>query len=116
MKNDSCPHENLVATAARTGKWEESLIAHANECVVCREVKEVAVWMGSLAGQFENEPVPHEKLVWLRSLIREEQARQDRALRPLAVAQGILVLGATAWLAVPQTQSIGVLLTAFSPT
>jgi hypothetical protein len=77
MKQMNCSQEEAVASAARTGSWPETLIAHAKECDICRDVAQTVQWMWALATPQEESgtdiipqqarPLPDPGLVWQRA-------------------------------------------------
>ena len=101
MKQALCPNEADVLRAAREDEWNESLRAHAAECARCRNLAQVATFMNKLgAAEDRQAPLPDPELVWLKAQVLARQARKERALKPLVVAEALgqaaaaLVVGA----------------------
>jgi hypothetical protein len=83
-----CPHEASVACSARTGCWDDSTKAHIEECVHCREIAEVTEWLGNIAKTEAKEcALPNAEQVWMNARTLAVQAAQERALRPLVIAE-----------------------------
>jgi hypothetical protein len=105
MNPISCPFERLIACCARTGCWDISTKAHAAECAHCREIVQVAEWLGCIAdSDVEERDLPGAERVWFSGCILAAQAAREKALRPLVImelvvrAALILVLAAgIAW-------------------
>ena len=90
MKQASCPNEADVLRAARADEWSESLRAHAAECARCRDLVQVTTFMNKLgAAEDKQAPLPDPELVWLKAQVLARQARKERALKPLVVAEAL---------------------------
>lgn len=83
MKQAGCPQEEAVSRAARSGRWDEPLAAHAAQCAVCGEVARAARWMQELArDEGEMSPLPDPILLWQRAqwaeMLSEKEAEAER--------------------------------------
>lgn len=91
MNRISCPHEETVSNAARTGCWDNSTRAHVRQCAHCREIAGIAEWMGSIARvDIRGAGLPGPERVYLNAKIAAMQAAQEKALRPLAIAESVV--------------------------
>jgi hypothetical protein len=104
MKLETCPQEEAVARAARTGNWEASLTTHADACPICRGIMQTSSWMQVLAHSPErNLPLPDASLLWWSAQLSEKQANAERPHEVLdwmvLVSVVVPCLGLAAWLA-----------------
>ena len=104
MTRLECTHEAAVVNAVLSGQWprhsDESLVAHAMECDVCREVASIAtlIYDDSERSRYEVH-VPAAGQVWWRSAIRARLESTQAAVRPIswlhaitgAIAIGVLL-------------------------
>jgi len=116
-----CLREQDIVEAIASGRWphacDPSLVAHAAECDVCRDVVTVAVALreDDFCARHEAR-VPSAGLVWWRATIRARAEATRVAERPLTVAQGIAGatavglacgLAGVAWQSVQRFQRVG---------
>jgi hypothetical protein len=95
--NDTCPFEPNVTEAATSGRWSESLRAHAASCPDCAAAAEVAPWMASFAKQDDREHIlPDPAVLWLKAKLLRSSAELERASLPITRMQiaAYLVLAA----------------------
>jgi hypothetical protein len=111
MTRLECPQEELVVRAVLTRAWpsgcDETLVAHAAECSVCREVAGIAELMREDSEDSRGEVhVPAAGQVWWRAAVRARLESTHAATRPMtwmhgitaAVVVGVLLAAATmAW-------------------
>jgi hypothetical protein len=100
----NCSQESLVADAARLGRWNDSLQAHAAACVNCRDLVHAVRAMQSLAISPAPEPsMSKATRICCLALLEQKQketARARRWLRAVEYATSLLlVLGTVGWLA-----------------
>jgi predicted anti-sigma-YlaC factor YlaD len=89
MKNQSCPHEEAVAAAARSGEWSDELRDHRDGCLICAELTLV---VAALAGDAENleqaaPALPDPSLIWLRARLSARRREVHRATRWILLVQ-----------------------------
>lgn len=88
MNRIACPHEKNIATAARTGCWDDAAKSHIQECSDCRDVASIAGWMGRIAiSDVKSAEVPCPEKVYLSAKINAMQEARARALRALEVTE-----------------------------
>jgi len=91
MNRITCPHEENITQAARTGRWDDSAKAHIRQCAYCREIAEIAEWMGHLAGTDPQKAVlPEPEQVMLNAQITAMQRAREKAMRPLMIAEFVV--------------------------
>ncbi len=91
MNGITCPHEENISNAARTGRWDDSTRAHVKQCPHCREIAGITEWMGNIAGMDAQEAVlPDPEQVFLNAQIAALQRAREKALRPLAIAEFVV--------------------------
>jgi hypothetical protein len=87
----TCPHEDNIANAARTGRWDDSTRDHVKQCAHCREIAGIAEWMGNIAGMDAQAAVlPDPKQVFLNAQIAALQVAREKALRPLVIVEFVV--------------------------
>jgi len=94
MSAPECPREQDVINAIVTGRWpdrcDESLCAHAAECVVCKELVAVtSVMRLDREGLHEEMSLPSAGQVWWRAAIRARLEASQRVAQPLSWIFGI---------------------------
>jgi hypothetical protein len=91
MNRITCQHEKNISDAARTGCWDDSTRAHVKQCAHCREIAEIAEWMGNIAGTDAQEAVlPDPEQVFLNAQIAAMQRAREKALRPLMIVEFVV--------------------------
>ncbi len=109
MTRNECIHEPFVVEAVLAGQWPEQanevLVAHADECEVCREVAVLTTLIHDdhERSRFEVQ-VPAAGQVWWRSAIRARLESTQTAMRPMswmhavtaAITAGVLLALVTA--------------------
>jgi hypothetical protein len=91
MNPISCPHETDVSKSVRTGRWDCDVKEHVKECSYCRNVAQVAEWLGNIGGTGEERcALPDPGQIWLNARIMAMQSVREKALRPLAIAEFVL--------------------------
>jgi hypothetical protein len=91
MNRITCPHEENISYAARTGCWDDSTRAHVKQCAHCREIAGITEWMGNIARMDVQEAVlPDPEQVFLIAQIAALQRAGEKALRPLAIAEFVV--------------------------
>src|SRR5215211_7083941 len=100
---NDCPHEHGVVNAVLSGRWpegcDESLVAHAKQCVTCRDVASVSLLLreDNDHSRFEMH-VPAAGQVWWRAAVRARLESTQAATRPITWMHGItgaIALGVT---------------------
>jgi hypothetical protein len=92
--NCDCPKEQLVVNAVLSGHWphdcDDTLVAHAKECVTCREVANVSLLLrdDNDDSRFEMH-VPAAGQVWWRAAVRARLEGTSAATRPITWMHGI---------------------------
>jgi hypothetical protein len=126
-----CAYEAPIVETIVSGRWplacDPSLVAHAGDCAVCREVVTVAAALHgeeATARQEARLRVPSAAIVWWRATIRARTESSRIAERPITVAQGLAgacavglacgVLGA-AWQSLEWFQRLGDVLSDAGP-
>jgi len=114
-----CPKEQVVVNAVLSGHWpdgaDEGLIAHAGECVTCREIANVSLLLreDNDASRFDMR-VPAAGQVWWRAAVRARLESTHAAARPItwmhgitgAIAFGVMLAVVTAaWPMLPEAIS-----------
>lgn len=94
MTRLECPQEELVVRAVLTRAWpsgcDETLVAHAAECDVCREVAGIAELMREDSEDSRGETqVPAAGQVWWRAAVRARLESTHAATRPMTWMHGI---------------------------
>jgi hypothetical protein len=89
-----CPQEELVVRAVLTRAWpsgcDDTLVAHAAGCEVCREVAGIAELMREDNEDSRGEMlVPAAGQVWWRAAVRARLESTHAATRPMAWMHGI---------------------------
>jgi len=102
MNPHECPHEQDVVNAVLSGAWphrcDDSLVAHAAACDVCREVASVSLLLREdLESSRIDAHVPAAGQVWWRAAVRARLESTQAAARPMTwmhAITGAMVLGA----------------------
>lgn len=109
MNERFCENEGATLAALRSGATDDGWRRHVAACAGCsaavaaeRAIHELAAGLVADAP-----PLPAASAVWLRGRLRARAEAEARALRPLAVWQGIAALVAAVGLIVGLTTSRG---------
>ena len=102
MSAYDCPREQEVVNAVLGGRWpdrcDESLVAHAAQCVTCREVAQVSVLLQEDVDHARIDViVPAAGQIWWRAAVRARLESTHAATRPMTwmhAITGAVVLGA----------------------
>jgi hypothetical protein len=103
MKTHSCPHEEEVAAAARSGEWSDELRDHRDSCLVCAELTIVIAALAVDADDLSHAApaLPDPSLIWLRARLSARQREVHRATRWISLVQrATLAVAAAVGLAV----------------
>jgi hypothetical protein len=89
MKIQSCPHEEAVTAAARSGEWSDELRDHRDGCLICAEMTLV---VAALTGDAEHlemvaPELPDPSLIWLRARLSARRREVHRATRWILLVQ-----------------------------
>jgi hypothetical protein len=99
----NCSQETAISRAVRTGDWNDSLRAHADECASCAEIVGASRWMQSLAATQHTVALPDASVVWWRAQLAEKQRTAERAQNALAwlelAAAALICAGLAGWAA-----------------
>ena len=98
MSRGSCPFEDAVRNAARSGRWTPDLEVHRDGCMTCAEMTLVvaALTMDAESLVRDDLPVPDPGFLWLRSRVADRQGRFERATRAIVWLQRVTVAAAAA--------------------
>jgi len=83
MTVPTCPHENRLLAAARSGElpaWERD---HLAGCAACTVALDAERWMSAAADALAPETLPSPATLLLRARLRARRDAEERALRPL---------------------------------
>ncbi len=89
----TCPREQEVIHAVRSGQWAEGLRAHFAECEACSETAMVAGFMLQAAETAET-AAPEAGFVWWKSQLRARREAAVRAEKPIIVAERAVAVAA----------------------
>jgi hypothetical protein len=89
MSTPSCPHEEAIAAAARTGEWSEDLKAHRDGCLSCAELTLVVAALAADAEELAamDAPLPDPAPIWLRARLASRERQYERATRAIVWVQ-----------------------------
>jgi hypothetical protein len=112
MSNETCPREDRVLAARRSGRWDADLSEHVEQCPVCAQVSAVSEWMETLASQPDAPALPDADWLWLRAQIAARESSAESALRRSTLRRiaACALLGAGVawvWLDGPSTRGSG---------
>jgi nucleoside-diphosphate-sugar epimerase len=98
MSATSCPHEEAVTAAARSGDWSPELKTHRDSCVVCAELTLVVAALAADAEELEaiDRPLPDPAPIWLRARLASRERDLQRATRAIVWVQRAAVAVALA--------------------
>ena len=131
MSHVACAQEPAVVNAVLSGHWpggcDDTLVAHAVDCEVCREVAAIAMLMQDDAERSRYEVhVPASGQVWWRAAVRARLDSTQASTRPMtwlhgitaAVAVGVmLALISAAWpMLVPMFERVWTLAAGYFPS
>jgi hypothetical protein len=80
MQNETCPYENAVLKACRTGYWDRDLLKHYRTCTACHEAERAAEWVRAAAVDEAAFPLPDPDLLWMRASVAAREQEESRAL------------------------------------
>ena len=89
MSTTSCPHEEAIAAAARSGAWSEELKAHRDGCLSCAELTLVVAALAADAEELAamDAPLPDPAPIWLRARLASRERQYERATRAIVWVQ-----------------------------
>ena len=98
MTDRGCPHEEAVATAARSGEWSPELESHRNGCLGCAELTLVVAALATDSEMLEalDAPLPDPSAVWMRARLAARERDFKRATRAIVWVQRAAVAMALA--------------------
>jgi hypothetical protein len=89
MTTKTCPNEEAVVAASRSGDWSPELAAHRDGCQTCAELTLVVAVLASdaecLAGI--DAPLPDPTAIWLRARLASREHQYRRATRAIVWIQ-----------------------------
>ena len=80
MRNETCPRENEVLKACRSGKWRPDLLRHYEGCVSCQEAERTSEWIRSAAIEEAAFPLPDPDVLWIQARIAARELDANRTL------------------------------------
>jgi hypothetical protein len=90
MENLECIKERLILRASLSGQWTDELLAHLASCNACQESMDVSRYMQKLSEVSAAEhPLPNAQYVWWKAQFLDQELAQERATRPLFIAQAV---------------------------
>jgi hypothetical protein len=109
MNERICENESSVLAAMRSGVTAESWQRHVASCPGCSAAVAAERAMTELAAGLAADvaPLPAASAIWLRGRLRARAEAETRALRPLAIWQGLAALVAAVGMLVGFTTSRG---------
>jgi hypothetical protein len=89
MTSTSCPHEEAVTAAARSGDWSPELQAHRDGCLTCAELTLVVAALATDADELAGieAPLPDPGPIWLRASLATRERNFQRATRAIVWVQ-----------------------------
>lgn len=89
MSAASCPHEEAVIAAARSGQWSPELEAHRDGCLTCAELTLVVTALSADAEELAGIEVslPDPGPIWLRARLASRERNYQRATRAIVWLQ-----------------------------
>jgi hypothetical protein len=89
MSTASCPHEEAIAAAARSGEWSEELKAHRDGCLSCAELTLVVAALAADAEDLAamDAPLPDPSPIWLWARLASRERQFERATRAIVWVQ-----------------------------
>lgn len=95
MTGKKCKREKEVLRLLKNGDLPPDITEHINECLYCRDLQEVAAWMGefgnliSLNEKPEEKNLPEAEKIWAQALKPERVSREivEKVMHPLRIAQ-----------------------------
>lgn len=89
MNVKSCPREEAVTAAARSGEWTPELRAHRDGCLTCAELTLVVSVLAADAEELASleKPLPDPGVIWLRSRLASRERDFLRATRAITWVQ-----------------------------
>ena len=90
-----CRHEAAVLAAARHGRLDDKLTAHARDCEACTAALHAGAALRQVATQFAAEArLPDPQLLLRRAADERRRLATERALLPLRLARGSAIAAA----------------------
>jgi hypothetical protein len=98
MSKTSCPHEEAIVAAARSGEWNEELKAHRDGCLSCAELTLVVAALVADAEDLASidAPLPDPAPIWLRARLASRERQYERATRAIVWVQRAAIAVAVA--------------------
>jgi hypothetical protein len=89
MSSKTCPLEQAVAAAARSGNWSPELSAHRDSCLSCAELTLVVAALEADAKDLAaiEAPLPDPGSIWLRARLASRERDYRRAIRAIVWVQ-----------------------------
>jgi hypothetical protein len=89
MSARTCPHEEAVLQAARSGDWSPELKAHRESCMACAELTLVVATLAADADELKtiDAPLPDPSALWLRASLASREREFQRATRAIVWVQ-----------------------------
>ena len=89
MSSTSCPHEQAVTAAARSGEWSAELSAHRDSCLTCAELTLVVAALATDAEELAviEKPLPDPGAIWLRARLASRERDYRRAIGAIVWVQ-----------------------------
>ena len=93
MTTTTCPHEEAVAAAVRSGIWSPDLRAHRDGCLRCAELTLVIAALTADAEELAaiDAPLPEPAAIWLRAQLASRELQYQRATRAIIWIQRLAV-------------------------
>jgi len=89
MTTKSCPHEEAVTVAARSGDWSPELKAHRDGCLTCAELTLVVAALATDAEELAaiEAPLPDPAPIWFKAQLASRERDFRRATRAIVWVQ-----------------------------
>lgn len=95
MARLDCPRESDVLMMVTTGRWPgrapEDLRAHVATCEICADLALIAVAIDDANGGAMAPALPSAGAVWWRAQLRSREETAKEVVRPITVAQAVLL-------------------------
>jgi hypothetical protein len=80
MQSETCPYEEAVLKACRSGEWDRDLLKHYQNCPACHEAERTAEWVRTAAVGVAAVPLPDPDLLWIRARVAAREQEESRVL------------------------------------